>query len=295
MTGDQSLQPFRSGRPAPRQPGAPATRATSTAPVHRPGAVDWTESVASREDCWQRLSPGVRGRVDQRVGRVLDWWATDLGGRVGAVVFGTRALVAVTPTVNAAGQPAYELVTVHLAEQSFRSVVVRGASPTPGGQATGATPGGPPFGSSTPVGGSTPVGSGPIGSWPGGSGPGGSGPGGSGPGGSGPGGGGTADLGLGPEFTAVLGLLPARAQQLLQDPFLTGPRPLRGDWYVSYAGNPAGLGGAVVRLWCYLTDERSLTFCSGVGHGYRDGAGARSWEATCWRATTLTRAEAANR
>jgi hypothetical protein len=257
MTGNDALQPFRPGEPAHRPTGAPV-RADSAAPVHRPGEVQWADSGASREECWQRLSPAVRARVDQRIGRMLDWWATDLGGRVSAVVLGTRALVAVSPTLNSAGHPAYELVTVHLDEASFRSAPVRGSSPGPATRAA--------------------TGAGPVGTAPG-----------SAPGAP------SGSLGLGTDFTNVLGLLPARAQQLMQDPFLTPAKPVRGDWYVSYTGNPASLTGAVVRLWCYLTDERSLTFCSGVGHGYRDGEGARAWEVTCWRATTLPRSGATGR
>lgn len=282
MTGDNSLQPFRPGAPATRPTGVPA-RSGPPAPVHQPGAVQWSGSGASREECWQRLSPGVRGRVDQRIGRMLDWWATDLGGRVSATVLGTRALVAVSPTVNSAGQPAYELVTVHLAEGSFRSVPVRGASPAPTWQAAGSPPAHTALGAGTAPGTGNPPGAGygpGTGSAPGaGYGPG-------TPAGTG------SPLGLDADFTNVLGFLPARAQQLLQDPFLGSPAPVRGDWYVNYTGNAASLSGAMIRLWCYLTDERSLTFCSGVGHGYRDGAGARSWEVTCWRAATLPRSEA---
>ncbi|WDZ83598.1 hypothetical protein [Micromonospora cathayae] len=270
MTGNDSLQPFRPDGLVPRSTGVPA-RPGPAAPVHRPGEVRWSDSPASREECWQRLSPAVRGRVDQRIGRMLDWWATDIAGRVSAAVLGTRALVVVNPTVNSAGQPAYELVTVHLAEASFRSAPVRGASPEPTADATAGTT---PFGAAP--------GPAPVGSAPGGSAPG-------APGGP------AGTLPLGRDFTAVLGLLPPRAQQLVQDPFLASPKPVRGDWYVSYTGNPASLGGAVIRLWCYLTDERTLTFCSGLGHGYREGTGARSWEVTCWRATTLPRSEAANR
>lgn len=87
----------------------------------------------SREECWQRLSPGIQRRVHERVGTWLDWWATDQSGRVNAVVLGTRALVVVTPTVNAAGRPAYELVTVHLRESSFRSAPIHapGMPPQP--------------------------------------------------------------------------------------------------------------------------------------------------------------------
>ncbi|MBO4210919.1 hypothetical protein, partial [Micromonospora echinofusca] len=228
--------------------------------VHQPGAVHWSGSGATREECWQQLSPGLRDRVDQRIGRMLDWWATDLDGRVSAVVLGTRALVSVNPTVNGAGEPAYELVTVHLDEASFRSAPVRGPSPAPterrssaatGAHRPGSAPGSP----------------------------------------AGPG----RPLRLDEGCTDVLGMLPARDQQLMQDPFLTASAPLRSDFFAYRTGSANSLNGATIRLWCYLTDTRSLTFCAAVGHGYREGVGARAWETTCWRASTRPGAKAAGR
>ncbi|MEH1014409.1 hypothetical protein V6U90_15010 [Micromonospora sp. CPCC 206060] len=260
MSDNRSLQPLPSGDPVQRSARLPA-RPGSDAPVHQPGNVHWSGSGTTREECWQQLSPGLQDRVNQRIGRMLDWWATDIDGRVSAVVLGTQALVAVNPTVNGAGEPAYELVTVHLDEASFRSAPVRGPSPAPAGRE--------PAGSTRP--GARP------GSAPGSP--------------AGPGG----PLRLDEGFTDVLGMLPARAQQLMQDPFLAAAHPLRSDFFAYRTGSASSLNGATIRLWCYLTDTRSLTFCAAVGHGYREGTGARAWEATCWRATTRPGTKATGR
>ena len=152
---DDSLVPYRAEPPAPRpaRPPAPPAHHVPVPPgpsvrlphgqyvpvpqpppiAVQPGAIAWGAMGPSREECWQRLSPGIQRRVHERVGTWLDWWATDQSGRVNAVVLGTRALVVVTPTVNAAGRPAYELVTVHLRESSFRSAPIHapGMPPQP--------------------------------------------------------------------------------------------------------------------------------------------------------------------
>jgi hypothetical protein len=253
MANDNSLVPRGSGGPAHRSAGLPA-RVGTDAPIHQPGAMVWSGSVRTREECWDLLGPAVRSRVDERIGRLLDWWATDSDGRVSVVVFGTRALVAVRPTVNAAGRPASELVTIGLDESSFRSVAVReGATGTVPGVLRRAGAGQRP-----------------------GNGPGSS---------SGPPGIDRLDEGL----RGFLGMLPARAQQLLQDPFLTRTEPLVGEDFAYRTGSTRSLGGATIQVWCYLTDHRSLTFCAGIGHGFRDRTGARSWELTCWRAQTAPR------
>ena len=95
------------------------------------------------------------------------------------------------------------------------------------------------------------------------------------------------EIHLGTEFTDLLGHLPPRAQELVQDPFLASlPNTLRHDhYYLRVSGHShQGLGGATLRVWFYITDKRSVTFAAGVGHGFRDGAGSDSWDVTCWRA-----------
>jgi len=269
---DDSLVPYRAEPPAPRPNRLPAPPGRHVpvppgrhppvshgqyAPVPRgqygpvpqpppitvqPGAIEWGAPGPSREECWQRLSPGVQRRVYERVGTWLDWWATDRSGRVDAVVLGTRALVVVTPTVNAAGRPVYELVTVHLRESSFRSAPIH-------------APGVPP---QPPTAADASVLS-------------------------------AGSRRLDETVNAFLRVLPVRAQVLLQEPFLADARPLQRDWYAYATGDVQSLEGASVRVWCYLTDRRVLTFLGGIGHGYVEGVGARRWELTCWRAEATPR------
>lgn len=100
--------------------------------------------------------------------------------------------------------------------------------------------------------------------------------------GAGPGGAGHR-FGVSESMAGFLGNLPARAQQLLQEPF-------RSDTSLQYAfhafqpGSPHGLGGTTLQAWCYLTDRRTVTFAAGVGAGYAPATGARSWDLICWRA-----------
>jgi hypothetical protein len=87
----------------------------------------------------------------------------------------------------------------------------------------------------------------------------------------------------------MLGNLPARAQQLLQDPFLGGTRPLQFEYFYLRTSGGRGLSGATLQWWCYLTDLRALTFAAGVGHGLREGRGPESWDLTCWRVSVVPR------
>lgn len=84
-----------------------------------------------------------------------------------------------------------------------------------------------------------------------------------------------------------LGLLPPRAQELMQEPFLGGDTKLDADYLIFRHGPADAPGGAMVNLWGYITDRRVLTVCSGVGHGYRDGTGIASWDLNCWRVNTV--------
>jgi len=86
-----------------------------------------------------------------------------------------------------------------------------------------------------------------------------------------------------------LGLLPPRAQELMQEPFLGGTAELDTDYLIFRHGAADAPGGTMVSLWGYITDRRMLTLCSGVAHGYRDGTGVASWDLNCWRVETAAR------
>ena len=86
-----------------------------------------------------------------------------------------------------------------------------------------------------------------------------------------------------------LGLLPPRAQELMQEPFVGGTGRLDTDYLIFRYGQETTAAGAMVHLWGYITDRRVLTVCSGVGHGYRDGAGVARWDLNCWRVETAAR------
>lgn len=239
-------RPVRYGGGDPARQGA----RSASAPIHGPGGMTFGESIPDREVLWERLSPAVRARIEQRVGRTVEWWANEIDGRPSVVVFGTHGLVIVEPTVNGAGEPANRLTTIALEPTSFRSARV-----------TGPVVWRPPAGSRGPAGG------GPAG-----------------------GGGGAPDD---PELAAMLGHLPARAQQLLQDPFLGGGRPLQFEYFYLRTGSDRGLSGSTLKWWSYLTDLRTLTFAAGIGHGYRDGRGPDSWDLTCWRVSVVPRQQPA--
>lgn len=86
-----------------------------------------------------------------------------------------------------------------------------------------------------------------------------------------------------------LGLLPPRAQELMQEPFVGGTDRLDTDYLIFRYGQEDAAAGAVVHLWGYITDRRVLTVCSGLGHGYKDGSGVASWDLNCWRVETAAR------
>jgi hypothetical protein len=86
-----------------------------------------------------------------------------------------------------------------------------------------------------------------------------------------------------------LGLLPPRAQELMQEPFLGGTAELDNDFLIFKHGAVDATGGSTVNLWGYITDRRVLTVCSGFGYGYRDGTGVSSWDLNCWRVDTVAR------
>lgn len=85
------------------------------------------------------------------------------------------------------------------------------------------------------------------------------------------------------DFTAFLGNLPARAQTLLQEPFGRTAQPLYCDHYYREAGPSHGVGAKTLRVWCYLTDRRRVTFAAGHGVTYGPSFEAAGWHLTCWR------------
>jgi hypothetical protein len=218
------------------------------APVHQPSALSFGESTYTREEFWERLPITVRQRVEARLGRLLEWWAEDdEQGRIIAVVLGDEALVTVDPTVNASGKPAYRVAAVQLDPSSFRSVSVTGPTGDAATVETGQKPGSAPKG--------------------------------------GPGSSKQPTISIPRDLATFLGYLPARAQTLLQEPFLTGGERL--DWrhyYLRY-GQDHGLSVARLQAWCFLTDLRTVTFAAGTGEGFRDGVGVGAWQLTCWRAS----------
>jgi hypothetical protein len=230
----------------------PARAGDAAAPIHRPAELRFGGSAATREELWSRLSPTVQEKVNQRVGRVLQWWATDNQGPVCATVLGTRALVIVSPATGRDGAPATEISTIGLAEESFRSVSINephaAAAPAPvppPRAAPGAGPGQPVV----PLAGQ-----------------------------------------LDHAMAGFLGQLPRRAQQLVQDPFVGAPQDLRYDYYFYRSGKGHGVAGATLYVWCYFTDLRQLTSCAGEGRGYREATGPTRWDLTCWRAQVVPRA-----
>jgi hypothetical protein len=89
------------------------------------------------------------------------------------------------------------------------------------------------------------------------------------------------------EFIDVFAHLPPEAQQHLRYPFADSPPDtLRRDQYYSQVRMPGHRepGGVTLRVWYCLTDQRSVAFATGLGHGFRRGAGADSWDVTCWQA-----------
>jgi hypothetical protein len=83
------------------------------------------------------------------------------------------------------------------------------------------------------------------------------------------------------EFCGFLGNLPARAQEMIQEPYT--PRPdLVGGYYSQIDSDPSETAWS---FWCYLADNQILTFCSGSKVTQRAASlGRASWKMTCYRA-----------
>ncbi|MDP9793931.1 hypothetical protein J2S43_002443 [Catenuloplanes nepalensis] len=84
------------------------------------------------------------------------------------------------------------------------------------------------------------------------------------------------------DFRAVIGHIPARAQILLQEPFVTHSGPLLADSCVYQTVNRRGMGSVTMKLWCYLTDYRTLTVVSGTGVSATPGSPV-GWDLMCRR------------
>lgn len=237
-------------------PGGELATRSGQVPSHSARELQFTSAAGSREELWERLGPKIHDRVNAKLGTLVEWWATEYDGRISAVVFGHRALIVVSPVVNSASRGAHRIESRALDEASFRSVRV--AEVTGGGAArTSSAPGraGPRPGE--PLMGREK---------------------------------GLASQ-LGSDMTGFLGHLPRRAQQLLQEPFMSGGNnDLRSDNHYVRLGRSQAIGGAVLQVWCYLADRRFVTFAAGTGHGYHESSGATSWELTCWRAEVAPRA-----
>jgi len=86
---------------------------------------------------------------------------------------------------------------------------------------------------------------------------------------------------LSDEFCGFLGNLPARAQEMIQEPY-TPQRDLVGGYYSQIDSD---LSGTAWSFWCYLADNQILTFCSGSKVTQRAASpGRASWKMTCYRA-----------
>lgn len=250
-------------------------RRPEPAPVHAAEELSFTTNTAPREELWERLGPKIHQRVNAKLGTLVEWWAAAYDGRVSAVALGERALVVVNPTVNDRGEAAYRIESRVLDEASFRSVrISEAADRRPPGPSVR-----PGTGPSVQGGGLASPGVDPTRQGPR----------------RGPGARHEPDeklstlLGL--DMTGFLGHLPARAQRLLQDPFVGVGEgvDLKGDFHYVRFGRSQGIGGATLQVWCYLADSRFVTFAAGAGHSYRDASGADSWDLTCWRARCAPR------
>lgn len=264
MTRERSPAPYDNRAPTARERRA-LVHSPSDAPIYQPGELRFGGSSATREELWRRLSPAVHDKVNQRLGRLLEWWAADYDGRVSAVVLGTRALIVIEPTVNTAGSPATEISAIRLNESSFRTVRITAGAESrvvgasrPGAVSSAGFPSRPGEPSAR----------------------------------------GDAALTryLNDGMRGFLGQLPKRAQELLQDPFLTAETAPRHDYYYyRRTSSEQAIGGTTLNVWCYLSDRATVTYCAGVGHGYRQSIGATAWELTCWRAEIAARAAGGNR
>jgi hypothetical protein len=242
---DRRPVPYQGQPPAQRGQGRLPVSAPGPVPTHRPQSLDFRDLTGTREELWERIPASVRQKVDARYGQLLEWWAAD--DEQGRV---TAVVLGDQALVTA--EPTINAngdAAYRVAGLSLDPSSFRSVTVT--GPSSG--PGADHDTAATPT--------------------------------RGPGAGPQPTARIERELAGFLGYLPARAQTLLQEPFLTGTEPL--DWRYHYLrhGVERGLSSANLQVWCYLTDMRTMTFVAGTGHGYRDGAGADSWQLSCWRAT----------
>ncbi len=87
------------------------------------------------------------------------------------------------------------------------------------------------------------------------------------------------------DFAGFLGNLPARVQELVQDPFIGTTRDLQCDHYYTTSSRGHGIGGSTMQTWCYLTDRRTVTFAWGTGFAVGGSFAQARWRQTCVRFT----------
>ena len=108
MSSDKHLpRPYRPEPPVRRGPQVPARQAAP--PVHEARKLEF-DTGPDRDYWWGLISEAVRQRIEQKVGKRVEWWAwrhPTEKERPYAVVFGPRGLAVTTPTMNNAGRPAH--------------------------------------------------------------------------------------------------------------------------------------------------------------------------------------------
>jgi hypothetical protein len=127
MSSEERLpQPYEPGPLAGRGSPVPARR-PSTPPVHDARRLGFAEGP-DREYWWDLISEAVRRRIEEKVGRPIEWWAwrhATEKNRPYAVVFGPKGLAVTTPTTNNAGRPAHLLNVRPFEPGSVRWEIVR--------------------------------------------------------------------------------------------------------------------------------------------------------------------------
>ncbi|HEX6470637.1 MAG TPA: hypothetical protein VF069_16175 [Streptosporangiaceae bacterium] len=219
---------------------------------HPAGALAFAWDAPLRDECWAALPAGIRTRLMEYAGEIIDWWArgdrqpgADGGpstrpfANPSAAVLGRSGLSVAAPTP--AGEDPGRAVSAYLLDPDSmrtRSIEHR---PDPAADDPRAPA------SAAPV--PQPV-----------------------------------DIGLPDDARGVLGNLPPRAQAFLQGPFVTGQRVTDCGWH--YEGDERRLDVFIA----YLAGERDVAFVTGTqiippGHV----AATAHWDLACYRATVIGR------
>jgi hypothetical protein len=153
--------------------------------------MDLESDILLRQECWELMGKGIRERLLQKAGNIIEWWASvdpsSSDDRPAATVFGDRALCIAEPRVNTDHRPVYGLSSYEFDPRALRTVNIdhrpppAPATPRDIGKATA----GPP----------------------------------------------ATDVGLTSSDQGILGNLPPRAQELLQAPFLSDQKAIRCSWH----------------------------------------------------------------